>query len=101
MLVLEEDAEPQRMGGAEPPARVGLHSGREARQPRGVGETVEDDVAVIGIGREPRLRVADERRDLKVQRVARILIGSHRIMGDFALVLVELGGVVAIDVRSR
>ena len=53
MLVLEEDAEPQRVGAAELLARVGLHAGREARQPRGVGETVEDHVAVIGIGREP------------------------------------------------
>ena len=78
-------------------AGVGLHAGREARQPRGVGEAVEDDVALVGIGRELRLRVADERRDLEVQRVAGILIGGDAIMGDFALVLVELGGVEAVD----
>src|SRR4051812_46615305 len=97
MLVLEEDAEAQRVVAAELLAAVGLDPRREARKPSRIGETGEDDVAEVGIRREPRLRITDERRDLEVERVAGILVGGDAVMGDLALVLVELGGIGAID----
>ena len=52
---------------------------------------------MVRIGREAGLRVADERRDLEVERVAGILIGGDAVVGDLALVLVELGGIEAVD----
>ena len=97
MLVLEEDAEAQRVIFAELLTGVRLNAGGEARQPSGIGEAVENHVAHVRIGCEPGLGIADERRDLKVQRVTGILVSGDAVMGDLALVLVELGCIVAAD----
>src|SRR5579884_1661465 len=84
-------------------ARIGLDPGGKARQPGRVGKSIQDHVPHVGIGRELRLRVADEGRDLQVQLVACILIACDTVVRNLALVLVELRRIIsinAVDVES-
>src|SRR5260221_7057760 len=104
MLVLEENSEPQGVFASKLLAGVGLNSGREARQPRRIGKAVEDHVAMVRIGREARLGIANERCDLRVEALAGELVGEDPAVGDFLLVLVELGRIEignTVDVERR